>query len=319
MKVNWMTASFLALSFAAPTQFAVAEVYDRIKVVVYNQVITEQEIAVRTQAKMQGSADFLLGTDAVALEVARGKVINQLVEEALIQHRAEELAVQVNAAEVEAEVGRFRKKNRLSELAMEDVLEKQQTTLAEFKRTIRDQIARRQVMQREVDSQISINEGMLKSDYLADAPHTTEVHARHLLLLLPKGSTAKKEAAVLAKIKSIRQSLVAGADFGETAVKFSQDPTVSSNQGDLGFFKQQDMDPEFSAIAFSITPGHLSDAVRTRFGYHLIEVLSKEERPEVPFATVRDRLYKKAYDKEYKILLAKYLSNLTSKAKITYR
>jgi len=319
MKINWMTASLLALSLSIPSQPVLAEVYDQIKVIVYNLVITEQEIKIRTEAKMKGKSDFMLGTDVVAVETARAEVINQLIDEALTLHRADELGISIKAEEINAELGRFKSQNRLSDLAMEDVMEQQQTTLAEFKRSIRDKIARQRVIQQEVDSQISINDETLKTKYLSTAPHTTKVHARHILLLLRKGDSKAKEAAVLTKIKSIRQSIVAGADFGEIAVQSSQDPTVATNKGDLGFFKQKDMDPEFAKIAFSMTPGHLSGPIRTRFGYHLIEVLAKEEQPELPFAKVRDQLYKKAYSKRYETLFAQYLTNLKSKANITYR
>ena len=82
-----------------------------------------------------------------------------------------------------------------------------------------------------------------------------------------------------------------GANFEELARKNSTDPTAQTGGGDLGFFKQNDMLPEFSAAAFALQPGQLSPApVQTRFGWHVIQLEERRTAPPVPFEQVRDEI-----------------------------
>ena len=76
-----------------------------------------------------------------------------------------------------------------------------------------------------------------------------EVHARHILV------ETEDEA------KAIAEELKKGGNFAELAKKKSKDPGASDG-GDLGFFTKDQMVPEFSAVAFTLEPGKISDPVK---------------------------------------------------------
>ena len=84
-----------------------------------------------------------------------------------------------------------------------------------------------------------------------------EVHARHILV-----ETEDDAKAIAAELKK-------GADFAELAKKKSKDPGASDG-GDLGFFTKDQMVPEFSAVAFTLEPGKISDPgqVAVRLAHH---------------------------------------------------
>jgi len=104
-----------------------------------------------------------------------------------------------------------------------------------------------------------------------------EVHARHILV------DTEDQA------KEIEAELKKGADFAELAKKKSKDPGASDG-GDLGFFTQDQMVPEFSAVAFKLKPGEVSDPVKTQFGWHVIKVEEKRARQAPPFDQVKPQL-----------------------------
>ena len=104
-----------------------------------------------------------------------------------------------------------------------------------------------------------------------------EVHARHILV--PTEEEAKK----------VEDELKKGADFAELAKKKSKDPGASDG-GDLGFFTKDQMVPEFSAVAFSLEPGKISDPVKTQFGWHIIKVEDKRSKPIPEFDKVKDQV-----------------------------
>src|SRR4030088_944208 len=104
-----------------------------------------------------------------------------------------------------------------------------------------------------------------------------EVHARHILV------ETEDEA------KAVKEELNKGADFAELAKKKSKDPGASDG-GDLGFFTKDQMVPEFSAVAFALEPGKISDPVKSQFGWHIIKVEEKRNRKAPHFDQVRAQI-----------------------------
>ncbi len=103
----------------------------------------------------------------------------------------------------------------------------------------------------------------------ADTPDMgEEIWARHILV----------PDALVAAI--VLERLEAGEDFGALAVEFSTDPSAEGNQGDLGWFGRGMMVPEFEDAAFALEEiGDISEAVESQFGFHIIQLLGREERP----------------------------------------
>src|ERR1700738_255756 len=104
-----------------------------------------------------------------------------------------------------------------------------------------------------------------------------EVHARHILV------ETEDEA------KKIEADLKKGGDFAELAKKESKDPGASDG-GDLGFFTKDQMVPEFSAVAFTLEPGKISDPVKSQFGWHIIKVEEKRNRQAPAFDQVKTQI-----------------------------
>ena len=105
-----------------------------------------------------------------------------------------------------------------------------------------------------------------------------EVRARHILV--PTEDEAK---AVLAEIKK-------GTDFAELAKQKSKDPGAAAEGGDLGYFSKDQMVPEFAEVAFKLNKGEVSDPVKTQFGWHIIKVEDKRNKPVPTFDQVKDQI-----------------------------
>jgi len=74
---------------------------------------------------------------------------------------------------------------------------------------------------------------------------------------------------------NIRNRILAGENFNELAKKYSEDPSVVSNGGDMGWVGRGRMVPEFEAMAFKLKPGEISMPFESSFGIHIMQLLER--------------------------------------------
>jgi peptidyl-prolyl cis-trans isomerase D len=104
----------------------------------------------------------------------------------------------------------------------------------------------------------------------ADVSSTqTQVWARHILVA--------DEAIALVVIDRLKS----GEDFAALAQELSTDTGSAVNGGDLGWFGTGAMVPEFEAAAFALekTGDYTTTPVQSQYGYHIIQLIAKQERP----------------------------------------
>jgi peptidyl-prolyl cis-trans isomerase SurA len=77
------------------------------------------------------------------------------------------------------------------------------------------------------------------------------------------------------ELMAIRDRILAGESFNELAKKYSDDPSVTSNNGEMGFVGRGMMVPEYEAAAFKMKPGEISMPVETAFGFHIIQLIDR--------------------------------------------
>jgi len=138
-------------------------------------------------------------------------------------------------------------------------------------------------------SQVTVSDSELRQYY---EQHQSEyrlpdrVTAQHILF---KTQEKKPEeiAAIRQKARDVLERAKKGEDFESLAKQFSED-TSAANGGDLGSFTRGQMVPEFEQVAFSLTPGAISDLVQTQFGIHIIKVKEKQEARNRPFEELKE-------------------------------
>jgi peptidyl-prolyl cis-trans isomerase SurA len=104
------------------------------------------------------------------------------------------------------------------------------------------------------------------------------VDASHILIRVDKTASPEDTLKAFNRLSTIRDSVSAGADFGEMARRHSEDPSAANEaggagyEGRLGYVRGGRLVPEFEDVAFSIPIGDLSHIFRTQFGYHILVV-----------------------------------------------
>ena len=111
-----------------------------------------------------------------------------------------------------------------------------------------------------------------------------KVDAAHILIEV--GDRSPNDALELAR--SVRAKALAGQDFAALAKRYSEDPSVEKNNGNLGVFMAGQMVEEFSRAAFAMDEGEISEPIKTKFGYHVIKLNKKYPAARKPFDEVKD-------------------------------
>ncbi len=143
-----------------------------------------------------------------------------------------------------------------------------------------------------VGERIQVPEDELRRAYQAnlDSYRVPErVHVRHILL---KTTEKPKEEVpkIRARAEELLKQLRGGGDFAELARKNSEDTGSAANGGDLGWIVRGQTVKAFEDTAFSLKPNELSGVIATEYGFHILQVLGKEQARLKPFEEVKDQL-----------------------------
>jgi peptidyl-prolyl cis-trans isomerase D len=94
-------------------------------------------------------------------------------------------------------------------------------------------------------------------------------------VVVHRAPNAVDSAAALAHARAVREEIVKGGDFAAVAKRESADTVSGAKGGDLGEATNGTFDPTFEKAALALKPGQISQPVLTRFGYHIIKLISK--------------------------------------------
>jgi peptidyl-prolyl cis-trans isomerase C len=138
----------------------------------------------------------------------------------------------------------------------------------------------------------AVNEEALRKVYdeqIKPMGAAEEIRARHILFRAdPKDEKAQAEAQ--ARAQAALERIKKGEDFATVASELTEDPSGKENGGDLDYFTKDQMVPDFANVAFQMYPGQVSNPVRTPFGWHIIKLEDRRNRPVPEFDKVRPQI-----------------------------
>jgi peptidyl-prolyl cis-trans isomerase SurA len=154
-------------------------------------------------------------------------------------------------------------------------------SLEQIKADLYDQVKEQlvvQKMQDEITKDITVTPAEVKRFFNKipqdSVPYlSAEVEVAQLVRVAKVSEAQKNETK--RQLIELRSRIQAGENFNDLARKFSADPSVVANGGDMGFVGRGAMVPQYEAMCFKLKPGELSEPVETDFGLHLIQLLER--------------------------------------------
>lgn len=264
------------LFIAAGFNLAVAATADRIVAVVGDEMILQSEV------DEQAMMTVLQYPEAKNDPSLKADILQSLVSRKIVLTKARLDSIPVNESEIQKGVDErmaFLRSKFRSIGEMESAFSKSYVVIEkEIKDDIRDQQLitnlRRQKMMGVSVTFDDVEEYYAENrDKFPTVPEAVKVSQ---IVMYPKVTEEARKKS-LADIRDIQRQLNEGGDFAMLARQYSQDPGSASLGGDLGYSRRGEFVKNFEEVAFGLKEGEISDIVESRFGYHLIQLLDKEQ------------------------------------------
>ncbi len=258
------------VTVAFGSQQAAAQSGETIVAIVNDDVISSWDV--RQRVNLVLSSSQIKVTDDLVQRV-QGQVIRNLIDEKLQLQEGERFEVELEAGEIDEEIGRMARQNNMSVAQFENALTSSGVKMS----TVRDQlkaeliwakIVRGRMMQRVnvTDSEIdyAYNEAIARieePEYLV-----SEIYF--------DVDDSVQEQEVRANANQIQQQARNGVPFPSLAQQFSQSITAARG-GDLGWIRADSLDPAAAAELKKMTKFEVSRPIRTSDGYVILGLRDK--------------------------------------------
>jgi foldase protein PrsA len=236
------------------------------------------------------------------LENQFGKqTLQQMADTELVLQYGKQAGLNPSDADIQAQINQL--EQRFPPGQLDTLLRQQGMTMDDLRTIEKVQL----IIKQAVDKQIVVSDAQIADYYNKNkAMFSTpaQVRARHILV------KTKAEA------DSIEKQLRAGADFAALAKKYSNDPGSKDQGGELGWFSANQMVPAFSAAAFALNVGQISQPVNTPFGWHIIQVEGKRPPHQDSLAEATPKIRQNLVQQQEAAQGGPFMEQLRSKANI---
>ncbi len=269
----------------------------------------------------------------------KGRVINNLIVESLVNQEIEKRNIKVSKKDVDAAI-----KNKIEQVGSKakfnEILKQNGITPAQYKKELTRELELEKLVG--MIKTIKITEDDARRYYKANESsfkYPEKVRASHILIaadeyqirenlkakhkdmseteldkLVAEEMQEKLKDAekVLAQVKKDPTS------FKKIAREVSDDKESAKQGGDLGFFASQEMVEPFSKTAFNQKPNTISDIVKTQYGYHIIMVTDRKAAGKDSFDSVKQEIMMKLEQDKKVEIFENFIEEAKKNAKIEY-
>jgi len=259
---------------------------DRIRAVVNDDVITQQELTLRLNAAIKQLQKQ--GTLLPDHSILEKQVLERMITEMLQSQYAKENGLRVDDVQLEKALARIAQQNKFESVsAFRAKLESDGIDFSKFREEIRNEIISARLREREVDSKLVISESDIE-DYLATQANQgnkgEELQLAHILIVVPDQASAETIQSYKRRAEEAQAKLKAGAPFAQIAAGYSD--AKDALQGGLLGWRPADRLPSLFAEPLSkMKPGEVSPLLRSPTGFHLIKLLERKTSDTPVFIT----------------------------------
>ncbi len=250
-----------------------------------------------------------LKTELVQLPAKQQKLLlrqtlSQLIDQELLLAEAQQRGIAIREPEIQQTLNELRGNYSAEEYL--DLLRSSGRDTKLWMQQLRIRLLSEKVAARVTSGKISIVKLQVEEYYLQhldDYRRPEQLQARQMLL------TSEEEA------NRLRNRVLAGESFVDLARQHSISPD-QENGGDLGLFSRGQFPPEFDEVLFNLTPGRVSQAVKSPYGIHLFLVEKRHKAGVLPLSEVAATIEHQLQASEEARLYQQWLRKLRERTEV---
>ncbi len=252
------------------------KVIDQVVAVVGNSDILESDLVNQyLNYRMQGN---IQGTETQM----KCQILESLLYQKLMLAQAQFDSLTVDEVQVSGEL-ESRLSGFINQFGSQEKLEKYYgKSITEIKSelhdVVKDQLLSQQVQQK-IIANVTVTPSEVREFYNTMPKDSiplikTEYIIRQIVLSPP--ISVEEKLRVKKELLELRKRILNGESFSTMAILYSEDPGSAKKGGELGFYGHGQLYPQFEAAAYKLKPGEISDIVKTKAGYHIIQMIAKK-------------------------------------------
>jgi peptidyl-prolyl cis-trans isomerase C len=246
------------------------------------------------------------------------EVLDGIIARTLLQQEAREQKVAVTDAEVEQQMAALR--SRFPDAAtFQKALAGQGMTEVSLRQQMRRDGAIQKLVQTKVLTGLAVSDQAAKDFYDKNQDKLKQperVHLRHILVRADATAPAADKEKAKAKAEDLLKRIQNGEDFAKLAGESSDDPGSKGRGGDLSWIARGQV-PPIDKAAFALTrPNELSPVVESEYGFHILQLLERQDASVPPFETVKPRIAEFLKQRQSQEKLHAHVQELRSKGKV---
>jgi parvulin-like peptidyl-prolyl isomerase len=310
----------LLLAFLSIPPALGAEVVNRVVLRVNDQIATlyDYELRRSNMARELLRQPDLEPDERAKLMAEVGELAyKDLYEELLIESRAQQLDIEVGDAQINQQIGQMKQNFGISsDEEFAAALAQSGMTEEQLRERLRRDMRAREVMGREVQSRIKLDEDDLRRIYQRDRDQfkqPEQVQLREIVVLEEGGLPTLEERRKLAA--QIRQAVAGGKSLAD-AVAESSGKGQTSGVIEVGWVTPGDLDPGLETAVWKLAPGAVSEPVPGRGGLHVLQVVDRKEARIPAFAEVQEQIRQREQRLKMQDEIGLYMAELEKKSLI---
>lgn len=274
MKKSTALIPLLLLSLLGFKAWSQEQVIDEVVAVVGANYILQSDIESQyIQFRMQGGI-----TNARA---TRCQILEDLLFQKLMLNQAELDSIQVTEEQIEQTMdARFRyyiqqfgSQEKLEQFYKKSLIEIKE----EFRTLVKDQLMVDEAQQN-IIKDLKVTPSEVRS-FFNNLPKDSipMIEMEYEIGQIVKEPAINQEEldATKERLRSLRDRILNGESFNTLAVLYSEDPGSAKKSGEVGFVSRGQLYPEYEAAAFGLKKGEVSEIIKSKAGYHIIQLIER--------------------------------------------